>query len=1001
MLKKIIFCVVFHLIVIQNYAQSEEFMFKNYDIQDGLCDNTVNSIIEDQKGFIWIGTREGLSRFDGAEFKNFYFSEASQNIGNYYSSFIQFESDKILLLNNSKLAILNTSTNTLKVVPALKNYSISTVTDIGNSMYALHIKNYLLIVNKKFEILDKIQFDKVRNAFLSVQKLSDKKLLINNFYNFYEYNISTKKLAPFYLDLKRFFNPPFNTFQIKRIDEKRQFIYVSDFFSGLYIFDYKGTLVTKYSHQKPPNTILSSNVLSIVETNDNRTWLATDRGISIINSNGKTIAIEHDDNNRLSLKSDVVTCLYVDKNNNIWIGTNQGISVYKNSLNKKVKKQFYTSNPLENVSNIAFVNDELFVGSYLNKTYKINQNTGKIEPLVNTPGAWSIKKIDDKIYIYGSNKKIATYDPKTKQYTSTDFLKKYFSNSDIITLAFKHSSGDMWYSGNSGGGFVRVVAYSKQIEHYKRIENNKVLFASSYYHEAAEDAEKNMWFGVNKSSLLLKWNYKTKAFQEIDFNSKKNGGKTIFGGIVTIKSDDEKNLWIAFEGGGIIKFDPAKNTVDHFTIENGLNTSFINNIEFDTKKRLWILTNKGVSCLNTVTKTFHHMDVWDGFTDNPITYNVLKMDPNRNLMWIGSTNCLYSFNPDKIIKNKLSTTKIYLDGVKVNNSNYINLSATPFRFKPNENNLEFDIVAVDIENGENLEYSYKLEGFNNQWINLRKDKSILFPKLNAGYYTFNARVRTKGSNNWIYLSQPFSFSIDNYWYQTLWFKTLLVLGVLALTFFIISLYFRRKLEKQKVELEKQKAIEDERKRIAKDMHDDLGSGLTKITYLSQMAMLNKTSDENIVNINKTSTELVESMSEIIWVMKDENNSWEELLLFIKKYAVDYCGNNNLSVHFDYPETLVQTELSGEKRRNIFLSIKEVLHNIVKHSKATDVTVTVQQNNKVHIIIADNGIGINTSKRQKSSVGNGQKNISERMKLVNATFSIEENNGTKIHFVIPI
>lgn len=229
--------------------------------------------------------------------------------------------------------------------------------------------------------------------------------------------------------------------------------------------------------------------------------------------------------------------------------------------------------------------------------------------------------------------------------------------------------------------------------------------------------------------------------------------------------------------------------MERFSIENGLNTNFINTIEFDNKKRLWILTNKGVSCLNTVTKTIYHMDVWDGFTANPLTYNALKMDSKRNTMWIGSTNCLYSFNPDKVIKNKSNATKIYLDGIKVNNTTLTSFAPTPFVFKPNENNLEFEIVAVDIENGENLEYSYKLEGFNNQWINLRKNGSILFPKLNAGHYTFNARVRTKGNTNWIYLSKPFSFSIEQYWYQTAWFYALLVCTVLALVFFYSLILF--------------------------------------------------------------------------------------------------------------------------------------------------------------------------------------------------------------------
>lgn len=1000
MLKKIFFLIIIHLIVIRIHAQSEEFIFKNYDIQDGLCDNNVISIIEDQKGFIWIGTREGLSRFDGAEFKNFYFSDTSNTIGNYYSSFFKLESDKILMLNNSKLAVLNTSTNSLRLIPGFENYSVSVITDIGDSMYALHIENYIVIINKNFKIIGRIQFDKIKNAYLTTRRFSKGKILICNFYNFYVYDVATQKTTPFRLNFKQFYNPPFNTFRIEFIDETEKLIYISDYFSGLYVFDFDGQLVTKYSPDDSKKHIISSNVLNTIKTNSNQLWIGTDKGISIIHK-GKTTSIQHSEGNNLSLKSNIVVALHSDKNNNIWIGTNQGISVFKNSLNKKVEKKIYTSDAAQNVANIAIENNDLFVASYLDKTHKINLHNNTIQTLNNTPGAWSIKNIDQKIYIYGSGKEIVIYDPKTNQYTRNDFLKNYFTQSDIVTLVFRHSSGDMWYSGNSGGGFVRVVAQSNQKEHYKRIQNNQPIFTSSYYHEAAEDAQKNIWFGVNKSNLVLKWDYTTKSFKEYDFNNRINGYKYIFGGIVSIKSDSEKNIWIAYEGGGIVKYDPINNKTENYSIENGLNSSFINNIEFDTKKRLWILTNKGVSCLNTITKTVHHMDVWDGFTVNPITYNVLKMDSKRNLMWIGSTNSLYSFNPDKIIRNKSNTTKIYLDGVKVNNTKYVSLTSTPFEFKPNENNLEFEIVAVDIENGKNLEYSYKLEGFNNRWIDLKKNRTILFPKLNAGKYIFNARVRAKGSNNWVHLSQPFAFSIHHYWYETWWFYTLLVIAILALLLFIISFYFKQKLEKQKVELEKQKAIEDERKRIAKDMHDDLGSGLTKITYLSQMAMLNKNNDENISNINKTSTELVESMSEIIWVMKDENNSWEELLLFIKKYAVEYCGNNNLLVHFDYPETLLQSELSGEKRRNLFLSIKEILHNIVKHAKATDVSMKVIQNDTIHIIIADNGIGMSASKRNKPSGGNGQKNITERMKSVNASFSIEENNGTKIHFIIPI
>lgn len=997
MLKKIVFLIIIHLIVLPIQAQSEEFIFKNYDIQDGLCDNNITSIIEDQKGFIWIATREGLSRFDGAEFKTFHFPNAS---GNHYSSFRKFGSDTILLLNNFRLALFKTSNNSLQIVPAFKKDYVANITDIGNSMYALLIGNSFHIINKKFETIGIIPFNPNQKAQLSIQKLKDGKLLVANFGEFYLYDIALKKLTPFRFEFPAATNPDFDTFDLEFVDETHRLIYISDYFTGLYLFDFEGKLVKKYSYGDPKEPLVSTSVWGVFKTNDGKIWANTDKGISILEKN-KTISIEHKEGSDLSLKGDIVTCIYEDKKHNLWIGTVQGMSVYKNDLNRKLQKRIYAPEAGHNVANIIPLNNELYVASYLNSTYKINLSDGKTTTLTNVPNAWTIRNIDGKICIYGASKEVVFYDPKSNNYQRNDFLKNYFTKSDIVTLTFRHSNGDMWYSGNVGGGFVRVIANSNTIEHYKNIENNKNLFSSSYYYEVAEDAQKNLWFGMNKTNLLLKWNYKTKTFSEYDFNKWKETGNRIFGGIASIKTDTDKKLWIAFEGGGIVKFDPIKNSVEHFSIENGLNTNFINNIEFDTKKRLWILTNKGVSCLNTINKTVHHMDVWDGFTANPLTYNVLKMDPKRNLMWIGATNCLYSFNPDKIIRNKSEVTKIYLDGIKVNNSRYISLTDASFDFKANENNLEFEIVAVDIENGKNLEYSYKLEGFNNEWIDLKKNRTILFPKLDAGNYVFNARVRAKGSNNWVYLSRPFEFSIAYYWYESWWFYSILTLACIALLFLIIYFYFRRKLEKQKIELEKQKAIEDERKRIAKDMHDDLGSGLTKITYLSQMAMLNKDSDEKIVSINKTSTELVESMSEIIWVMKDENNSWEELLLFIKKYAVEYCSNNNLSVHFDYPDTLLQSELSSEKRRNLFLSIKEVLHNIVKHAKATDVTVKVLQNDKIHIIIADNGIGISSSKSQKPSGGNGQKNITERMKLVNATFSISENNGTQIHFIIPV
>ena len=195
--------------------------------------------MEDQKGFIWIGTREGLSRFDGAEFKNFYFSDASNAIGNYYTSFFKIAPDKIMMLNNSKLAVLNTSTNSLQLIEKFKNYTISTITDIGDSMYVLHIKNYILVINKKFDIIGSIQFDKVKTAYLTTRKISKGKILICNFYDFYVYDVTTKGHLRFRLILNNFtirLSIPFGSNSLMKLN--------NSFTSPIFLADYMSLIST-------------------------------------------------------------------------------------------------------------------------------------------------------------------------------------------------------------------------------------------------------------------------------------------------------------------------------------------------------------------------------------------------------------------------------------------------------------------------------------------------------------------------------------------------------------------------------------------------------------------------------------------------------------------------------------------------------------------------------------------------------------------------------------
>lgn len=205
---------------------------------------------------------------------------------------------------------------------------------------------------------------------------------------------------------------------------------------------------------------------------------------------------------------------------------------------------------------------------------------------------------------------------------------------------------------------------------------------------------------------------------------------------------------------------------------------------------------------------------------------------------------------------------------------------------------------------------------------------------------------------------------------------------------------------QQLVLEKQAELENERTRIAADMHDDLGSGLTRITYLSQMALQQDTQN-NLQKIKKTASELVGNMSELIWVMKPENNTLEDLATYIKSYAVEYFENNNVGVSIVIPDSFDSLMISGNIRRNLFLSVKESLHNIIKHAQANHVKIQISMDKQLEICISDNGIGMTHNTSQKIVGGNGLRNVRSRIESMGGTIEIAGNNGTQIGFKIPL
>ncbi len=198
-----------------------------------------------------------------------------------------------------------------------------------------------------------------------------------------------------------------------------------------------------------------------------------------------------------------------------------------------------------------------------------------------------------------------------------------------------------------------------------------------------------------------------------------------------------------------------------------------------------------------------------------------------------------------------------------------------------------------------------------------------------------------------------------------------------------------------------KAQQGERERISADMHDELGSGMTAIRLMSEIAR-NKMKEQTPVEIERISQsadEVLNKMNAIIWSMNSSNDTIDNLVSYIRSYALEYFDNTPIACKITTPEYIEPAELAGDKRRNIFLSVKETLNNSLKHSKASEICIDFKIGKTLTITIADNGAGIDFQKIRQ--FGNGLKNISKRIESIGGTYKIENNHGTTSTINLPL
>jgi signal transduction histidine kinase len=273
--------------------------------------------------------------------------------------------------------------------------------------------------------------------------------------------------------------------------------------------------------------------------------------------------------------------------------------------------------------------------------------------------------------------------------------------------------------------------------------------------------------------------------------------------------------------------------------------------------------------------------------------------------------------------------------------------------------------------------------------------NVRYANLSPGSYSLTYRA-SNSDGKWgnaqvlrIFIGAPF-------WNKG-WFYLTMAMTLTGSVILITRRIAQQKLKQQVMELQQRYQIENERHRIGRDMHDDIGAGLTQITLMSEAGKRNNTPFKQLDEIGNASRQLVASISEIIWSMNAENNSPDHLLSYMREQLHRLLEHSGIKYTIDFPSYPGDCQLTNEQRRNMLLATKEVVHNAVKHSKASFILVKATiENCKLEILVEDDGIGFNTS---RVFSGSGLHNFENRMKQMDAELSVcsEVNKGSTFKF----
>ncbi len=972
--------------------------FSSYKILQGLKQPLIRSMMQDKSGNIWFGTYSGgVSKYDGKYFTNY---TTAQGLGN----------DGIWSMLQDKVGNIWFGTYGAGVSKfdgkTFTNYNIS-----GGSA-----KNVVwnILEDKKGNLWFGTNNGVTKYDGISFTYYTTAEGLCNNFvHSIIQDNLDNIWFGTLggvsKFDGKGFFNYSSKHGLVNDSIQSMMKDKNGNIWFGTYggISKYDGKYFSNYEANKG---FANVPVQSIIEDKNGQIWFGTNKGIVMLDEKKllqQPSTFTHYTTAQ-GLGNDNVTSVLEDKAGNLWFGTNGGgVARFdgRTFTHMTVAEGLGHNEVMRTVEDkdgkLWFATWGGGISKYDGKsfiTYTVAQG-------LSSNNVFSLHIDRNGILWIGTGKGISKFDGVS----FSNYAAEQGMTNDEVWSILEDKEGSLWFGSFGSGVFKFNGKTFIHFSHQQGLSGGIVMCM-------LQDRSGIYWFGTYGGGLNR---YDGKSFSHYSIADGLSGNE-----VMDMLQDKRGDLWIGTIGGGVNKFD-GKQFTSYSTLQ-GLSNEIVMGILEDKKGNLWFSTRNGINRMiqdhssagresktNTITKPFFKNYIYaDGFLGVNCFVNSLFEDSKGNI-WAGASDRLSCYHPEGEIPDTIppniclsnvalfnekvnwltleankDTSLVLGNGVIVGNFKFDSLSKyynvpSNLSLAFNNNYLTFEYVGITTKSPYKVRYKYKLEGLDENWGPVTERTEAPYGNLPFGNYTF--RVKAMNSEGYWSNELNYSFAIRPPWWKTIWFRSMALVLIMMLLYSIYRYRLNQVLRLQAI-----------RNRIANDLHDDIGSTLNSISVYSQVAQQDPgKKQEALEMIGDSSRKVIEAMSDIVWAINPEYDSFENIILRMRSFSYHLLHAKNIEHVFKADEKLNELKLSLEDRRNFYLFFKESINNLVKHSQATKATFSLTVESRIILLnISDNGIGYNTEKQYN---GNGINSMKKRAKEMNANLAITSSaeKGTTI------